>query len=444
MILQAISLALTCIGALAQQSSWRLANGTQGLLVHDVEPYPGNPDSVYALVDSAGPKLLVSTDRGEHWRMVMRDRRASIITGSIKPDATDSRIVYLSYSWENLRGRVNTSGEMTSDGGSTWISLGSKENPAGSPSAVERNPLAPQAIYVGIGYGFLGNTGYGQIVLTRNEGQHWDTLFFRGAGPEAMAIAPSDTNVMYQGYSGSLYKTTDSGLSWGPRMSVTGWISDVAIHPQDHNKVYLPYLSHLGHRGGVSRTTDGGISWFQSNSGLGDTINDVNAISINPKRPSELFLATSLIPCHRSTNGGDSWSRFDIGFPFGIHGVSITLDTVVQRIYLGTTAGIYINDLVTQAPPTTDQHPKRFELGQNYPNPFNPSTTIEYNLPVAAHVTLKLYDILGQEVMTLVDEQAMVGYHSAVLDASRLSSGVYFYRMQAGAFGETKKLLLLR
>lgn len=88
--------------------------------------------------------------------------------------------------------------------------------------------------------------------------------------------------------------------------------------------------------------------------------------------------------------------------------------------------------------------PKEFALLQNYPNPFNPSTTIKYNLPIDAHVTLKLYDVLGRKVLTLVDEQAKGGYHSVTLDGSSLSSGVYFYRMQAGAFAQTKKLLLLR
>lgn len=88
--------------------------------------------------------------------------------------------------------------------------------------------------------------------------------------------------------------------------------------------------------------------------------------------------------------------------------------------------------------------PLEFALLQNYPNPLNPSTTIKYNLPIDAHVTLKLYDVLGREVLTLIDERAEGGHHSATLDGSRLSSGVYFYRMQAGAFSQTKKLLLLR
>lgn len=99
---------------------------------------------------------------------------------------------------------------------------------------------------------------------------------------------------------------------------------------------------------------------------------------------------------------------------------------------------------IAGGPESLTSLPREFALLQNYPNPFNPSTTIKYNLPIDAHVTLKLYDVLGREVLTMVNEQAKGGYHSATLDASRLSSGVYFYRVQAAAFAQTKKLLLLR
>jgi tetratricopeptide (TPR) repeat protein len=90
------------------------------------------------------------------------------------------------------------------------------------------------------------------------------------------------------------------------------------------------------------------------------------------------------------------------------------------------------------------QQPTEFALHQNYPNPFNPSTTIRYDLPVDAPVTLKAYDILGKELMTLVNEDQRAGYHSTVFDASRFASGVYLYQVKAGGFVQTKKLLLLR
>jgi endonuclease/exonuclease/phosphatase family metal-dependent hydrolase len=88
--------------------------------------------------------------------------------------------------------------------------------------------------------------------------------------------------------------------------------------------------------------------------------------------------------------------------------------------------------------------PLEFALSQNYPNPFNPSTTICYELPRASHLTLKVFNTLGQEVATLVDEAQEPGYKSVQWDASRFSSSVYFYRLTAGDFIQTRKLLLLR
>ncbi len=97
------------------------------------------------------------------------------------------------------------------------------------------------------------------------------------------------------------------------------------------------------------------------------------------------------------------------------------------------------------------QVPHQFALDQNYPNPFNPSTLIHYQLPVASHVTMKIYNILGQEVRTLVNDVQNAGYLSVTFDASGLPSGMYFYRLQAiatseatAAFSDVKKLLLIK
>jgi uncharacterized delta-60 repeat protein len=88
--------------------------------------------------------------------------------------------------------------------------------------------------------------------------------------------------------------------------------------------------------------------------------------------------------------------------------------------------------------------PREYALEQNYPNPFNPSTVIRYSLPLAGPVTLKVYDLLGREVNTLVDENQDAGYKSVSWDARALPSGVYFYRLLAGSHTETRKLMILK
>ena len=93
--------------------------------------------------------------------------------------------------------------------------------------------------------------------------------------------------------------------------------------------------------------------------------------------------------------------------------------------------------------------PQTFALQPNFPNPFNPSTTIRYQLPSAAPVRLELYDVLGQKVRTLVEDQGVAGVHRVVWDgrdsAGRaVAGGVYFYRLQAGEFSQVRKLLLLK
>ncbi|MHB8930531.1 MAG: T9SS type A sorting domain-containing protein [Melioribacteraceae bacterium] len=95
--------------------------------------------------------------------------------------------------------------------------------------------------------------------------------------------------------------------------------------------------------------------------------------------------------------------------------------------------------------------PQIIYLYQNYPNPFNPTTTIKYSIPVETrhasslqHITLKVYDILGKEVATLVNEEKAPGNYEVKFDGANLSSGVYFYRLQSGSFTQTKKFVLMK
>lgn len=88
--------------------------------------------------------------------------------------------------------------------------------------------------------------------------------------------------------------------------------------------------------------------------------------------------------------------------------------------------------------------PSSCALYQNYPNPFNPTTAIRYHLPKDSRVTIKVYDILGREVATLVDGEESAGYHEVSFDGSRFATGVYFYKMTAGSYTAVKKLMLLK
>ena len=119
-------------------------------------------------------------------------------------------------------------------------------------------------------------------------------------------------------------------------------------------------------------------------------------------------------------------------------------------IFAGTDGGVFRGLLSTTSTNETDSKiPSSFVLEQNYPNPFNPVTTIKFSVPLnvkgeRSNVTLKVYDVLGNEVATLFNEYKSAGSYEVVFDANKLSSGVYFYRLQAGNFVDTKKMLLLK
>jgi hypothetical protein len=99
---------------------------------------------------------------------------------------------------------------------------------------------------------------------------------------------------------------------------------------------------------------------------------------------------------------------------------------------------------LTSAISKTEERPAEFQLYQNYPNPFNPSTTIKFQIPQSSFVTLKIFDLLGREVATLVNEEMKPGSYERQFGGTWLASGVYLYRLQEGSFSQTKKLLLLR
>lgn len=121
-----------------------------------------------------------------------------------------------------------------------------------------------------------------------------------------------------------------------------------------------------------------------------------------------------------------------------------TFDYSDRFTFLGDPALIVKHSARSTAIASTVVHRSSFTLEQNYPNPFNPTTVIGYTVPTYGSVTLRVYDILGREVKTLVNERQSAGSHSVVFNAGQLPSGVYFYRIQSGDFVQTKKMVLVK
>ncbi|MGA2623169.1 MAG: LamG-like jellyroll fold domain-containing protein [Bacteroidota bacterium] len=129
-------------------------------------------------------------------------------------------------------------------------------------------------------------------------------------------------------------------------------------------------------------------------------------------------------------------------FKFKYQGATDTVKVRNLR-WNGKPANTYLR-IPMDVPSTGKALPKEFRLEQNYPNPFNPATSIRFALPKSSYVTLKVFNLLGQEVGALVNGELQAGYHDVTWDASKMPSGMYFYRIQAGRFVETKKLLLMK
>jgi len=124
------------------------------------------------------------------------------------------------------------------------------------------------------------------------------------------------------------------------------------------------------------------------------------------------------------------------------------IDTLQLKLNIYSAGTLYWQDstvtVIVGLENIVNSIPKEYKLNQNYPNPFNPTTTIDFDLPKTNEVTIKIYNILGEEVATLVSEKLNAGEYKYDWDASQLASGVYMYRLQAGDYIETRKMILLR
>ncbi len=207
-----------------------------------------------------------------------------------------------------------------------------------------------------------------------------------------------------------------------------------------------PVLSH-GVAGSLDDTQAGVMAVAKR-----DTLYDMIYRSIDSAGRMAFSLATSAdgikwwkYPGNPVKNPGMSWDSYMIG-----SGTLVWINGRFDLWYCGSSGyswgiGVAMDEYVPLAvAPPRDQIPAACQLMQNYPNPFNPSTTIRYALPHRSYVTLSVFNTLGQQVAALVHESENAGDHEARFDANGLASGVYFYRLQAGDYVQTRRLALVR
>jgi hypothetical protein len=187
---------------------------------------------------------------------------------------------------------------------------------------------------------------------------------------------------------------------------------------------------------GLCRSTDSGDSWTPVATGL------FSLRSVCPIGGQQL-VAVGWRGVSFSSDGGDSWELVNQGL-WPSDGRAISIDSL-GYLYVGmANGGVFKSTVSTGIGGAADLPlPGRLVLLQNYPNPFNP-TTIRYGLLVRSHVTLSIFNVLGEEIAALENGEKDAGYHEVKLDGRGLSSGVYLYRIRMGSFSQTRRLVLLR
>ena len=329
-------------------------------------------------------------------------------------------------------------------------------------------------------------TGYlcGEIVLkTTDGGLNWDSIAFF-LQPHKIQFIDSNTGYIVPSYTYNIYKTTDAGLNWSyaPIPSIEG--SRISFHFINPYVGYLTYSTYIGgffnSEQQIYKTFDGGVTWqYISNFTTYHSINYINFANEQTgflngpaglykttnsgvtwsyiwnewlSKPLYIFnseiayLPTFLGQHYRSTNEGINWSEqlniFNASFNSTFYtdyntGYIIGNNGLILKTTNGGGLIIGVNDVNTNIP-------ARFSLEQNYPNPFNPNTKITFFLPQNADVKLIVYDLLGREVRSIVNEQLSPGKYTFDFDGSDLPSGVYYYKLTTDKFSETRKMVLLK
>ncbi len=286
---------------------------------------------------------------------------------------------------------------------------------------------------------------------------------------------PTENTGYAVGEDGIILKTTNAGITWTEQNSGTSeWLTNISSSDTD-------CVVAVGDNGTILQTTNGGENWVNKS----DPNIKVYLSGVMVNSLFESWISGSegvIIRIRRDTldtftiETGDGIMALgfvdpSVSLGVGDNGVVVSFDgeqwkietsntsawlndvhVIVEGKSKGATAYIYavgtsgtIIKKTMQIVNVDETLPiKSFYLSQSFPNPFNPTTTINFSLANSEFVTLKVYDVLGKEITTLVNEELNAGQHIKIFNAENLSSGVYFYKLQAGKFSETKKMMLIR
>ena len=278
---------------------------------------------------------------------------------------------------------------------------------------------------------FAGTGGpRGSIFRSTNDGTSWNEVFILPTDGTVSHFTTKGTNLFAAAsffLSSKIYISSNNGLNWSAAPGSLTLISSIIGNE--------PNL-FIGTYQGVSISTNSGTNW--SSCGLQQF--DIYDFAVSGSR---LFAGTDTGGVYLSTNNGTNWITKNQGF-IGIPGV-VKLFIYNNYIFAG---GLYVwrrslSEIIGIQSISTET-PSKYSLSQNYPNPFNPITKIKFALQKSSNVNITVYDMIGKEIEVLVNEQLREGTYQTEWNGNSFSSGVYFYKISAGDFTETRKMLLVK
>jgi len=271
------------------------------------------------------------------------------------------------------------------------------------------------------------------IFRSTNNGDNWNQVFSEW-GPSSLDFN-NDGHIFIASIWQGTYRSTDNGETW---VQINNGLTSLYLHSiaVNHNG----YIFVGSGDAGVFKSTDNGDSWHQASSGLSN--DHILSIAINQN--GYLFAGT-YGAVFWSTDNGENWSELNSGLTgYTVYKLSIN---PAGYLVASTNNGIFKSlNTTTNVNTNSGNLPSKYFLSQNYPNPFNPTTTIKYQIPEISFVTIKVYDVLGNEIASLVNQEKPAGEYIVEfrIDNLELSSGIFFYQLRVGNFVETKKMTLIK